>query len=386
MVTYFIENSNRRVLHLAQIYWNRRKRMINKPKVLRNHNTLFFCISIIILILAFPPGPVSADTPAEYPETTDSDMCLVCHSRPDPMVIFPSDETLSVQIDPEKYRSSVHADLECSACHPGLEVYPHPENSAQSLEEYRLSYHDSCKGCHSEQFNDVSMSIHEELFLKGVEGTPLCADCHQPHSQVKLCDPDEEATYEDRIWIADTCASCHEDLYETYHESIHGKGLIEDKNADMPTCIDCHNVHQICDPNDPSFRISSLDMCADCHTDPEIMDKYEQDVNVLNTYIVFHNTTVTMLERYDTEELTSKPTCYDCHGIHDVGDMSNPPTAVFDLAGAELYPPIKVEEKPAPARNVAATAALLGILVGGAGTMTVSQIIKESKKKNNNPE
>lgn len=345
-----------------------------------SYAALFVLFSLVILWCVIPPGMAHADAPPDSPETTDSDMCLICHNRPDPVVLFPSEETLSVHVDPEKYRESVHGDLECSACHPGLEVYPHPPLAAQTLEEYRLSYHDSCKGCHNEQFNQVEMSIHEELFHQGVEGTPLCADCHQPHSQVHLCDADEEATFEDRIWIAETCAACHKDLYETYHDSIHGYGLVEEKNPDMPTCIDCHSVHKICDPNLADFRIDSLEMCADCHTDPRIMDKYGHDVNVLNTYIVFHDTTVTMLEKYNSDELTSKPTCYDCHGIHNVNNMANPPRAVFDMPGAELYPPIEVQEEDAPSRNVAVTGALLGVLVGSAGTLTIGQLLKENKK------
>jgi len=342
------------------------------------------CIGVILLLSLTPSAVVlAADTPSEYPETTDNDMCLVCHNRSDPEIVFPSGETLSVFVDADMYRSSVHGEMSCADCHPGLEVYPHPENTAQTVKEYRLSFHDSCQNCHREQFNEVSMSVHEEVFRQGVEGTPLCADCHQPHSQVPLCDKDEVATFEDKLWIAETCAACHEDLYETYEDSIHGKGLIEDHNTDMPTCIDCHDVHQICDPEEALFRINSLDMCADCHTNPEIMDKYDHEVNVLNTYVVFHDTTVTMLERYSTDELTSKPTCYDCHGIHNVDKTANPPPAVFDLPGAELYPPIEPAEEPAPARNIAVTGALLGVLVGGAGTMTIAQLIKERKKDEN---
>jgi hypothetical protein len=89
-----------------------------------------------------------------------------------------------------------------------------------------------------------------------------------------------------------------------------------------------------------------------------------------------------MLEKYNDDELTSKPTCYDCHGIHDIDNMSNPPPAVFDLPAAELYPPIEPEEEPAPVRNVAVTGAFLGVLLGSAGTMTITQLIKENKKKN----
>jgi hypothetical protein len=355
---------------------------MNRSRIMQRVQINYLLLIFLLpLFLIFKPLNVQADSQPETPATNDIDLCKVCHARSEPTLVLSSGETISVYIDPEKYRDSVHGDLECSACHPDLDVYPHPQPDALTLTDYRLSYHDACKNCHQEQFDQVSSSVHEKLFLAGEPGTPMCTDCHQPHSQVHLCDPDEQKTLEDRIWIADTCASCHEDLYDTYLNSIHGKGLIVDRNADMPTCIDCHSVHKICDPNDASFRIQSLEMCAQCHTDPKIMDKYGQSVNVLNTYVVFHDTTVTLLENNNTDQMTSKPTCYDCHGVHDVDNLSNPPPAVFDMEGAGLYPPIKSEEKPAAPQNVAVTGIVLGLFLGGAGSLTVAQIIKERKEE-----
>jgi nitrate/TMAO reductase-like tetraheme cytochrome c subunit len=312
-------------------------------------------------------------------QETDSDLCLLCHNGSDQTMVFENGEELAITINKDAYRSSLHGDLECSNCHPDLETYPHPEQDAKTPRDYSIKYHDSCIGCHPTQFNETSMSIHEQLFNEGNIEAPLCADCHQPHSQVHLYAEDEISLIESKIWITDICANCHIEMFDLYASSKHGEGLIEDQNPDMPSCIDCHNVHDICDPDDGNFRTQSLDTCAKCHTDPKIMEKYGKSVNVLNTYLVFHDTTVTMLEKYNPDELTNKPTCYDCHGIHNISNMSNPPPKVFDMPGADQYPPIDVEEEPVEPMNIAFTGAVVGLLLGGAGTLTISQLIKERK-------
>ena len=79
----------------------------------------------------------------------------------------------------------------------------------------------------------------------------------------------------------------------------------------MPTCIDCHGVHNIGDPTTAEFRLKSPEMCAKCHTDPAIMDKYGISTQVLNTYVAdFHGTTVTLFEKQSPDAETNKPVCY----------------------------------------------------------------------------
>jgi hypothetical protein len=105
---------------------------------------------------------------------------------------------------------------------------------------------------------------------------------------------------------------------------VHGSALIEG-NPDVPTCIDCHGVHNIEDPTTTQFRLTSPQMCGKCHTDPSVVGKYGLSTDVLDTYVAdFHGTTVTLFEKQHPEELTNKPVCYDCHGIHDIARSDDP--------------------------------------------------------------
>jgi hypothetical protein len=101
--------------------------------------------------------------------------------------------------------------------------------------------------------------------------------------------------------------------------------VLTQNNTDTPTCTDCHGVHAIGDPTTNAFRLSSVQLCANCHTNASIMKKYNLSTEVLNTYIAdFHGTTVTLFEKRNPNELTNKPVCYDCHGVHSISKTNDP--------------------------------------------------------------
>ncbi len=106
---------------------------------------------------------------------------------------------------------------------------------------------------------------------------------------------------------------------------MHGEALIGEGNPDVPSCIDCHGVHNIENPTTAAFRLRSPDICAGCHTDPQIMDKYGISTQVLSTYVAdFHGTTVTLFRKEHPDQETNKPVCYDCHGVHDIRRVDDP--------------------------------------------------------------
>jgi predicted CXXCH cytochrome family protein len=96
-------------------------------------------------------------------------------------------------------------------------------------------------------------------------------------------------------------------------------------NTDVPTCIDCHGVHNIQNPTTATFRNSTPYLCAKCHTDEAIMGKYSLSTQVLNTYVAdFHGTTVVLFDKTFPDQPTNKPVCTDCHGIHDIVKVDDP--------------------------------------------------------------
>jgi hypothetical protein len=110
---------------------------------------------------------------------------------------------------------------------------------------------------------------------------------------------------------------------------VHGAALTEESNKDVPTCIDCHGVHNIGNPTTAQFRLKSPELCASCHTNPTLMEKYGISTNVVNTYVAdFHGTTVTLFEKQSPDSQTNKPVCYDCHGVHDISRVNDPKTGI----------------------------------------------------------
>jgi predicted CXXCH cytochrome family protein len=93
----------------------------------------------------------------------------------------------------------------------------------------------------------------------------------------------------------------------------------------VPTCIDCHGVHNIQNPETVTFRNSTPFLCARCHTNNALMHKYGISTDVLNTYVAdFHGTTVVLFDKTYPDQPTNKPVCTDCHGIHEIADVNDP--------------------------------------------------------------
>ncbi|MRR31251.1 hypothetical protein EG834_13230, partial [bacterium] len=274
-------------------------------------------------------GDVQAAGEAQQP---DNSMCLLCHNQQGQTLKFPSGEAVSVVISPEMFGGSVHSNLACQTCHTNIAAFPHPENSAQSAREYTLQYENTCATCHpgqaSETADNAHAKIHSDPNNPNAGNTPTCVDCHNPHTQSQIQkDANGKLTGLEHAASAQTCAKCHSQIYTDYSNSVHGQGLLVDKNPDVPSCIDCHGVHSLTGPTEAGnqFRLSSPQICAKCHTDESIMGKYGISTNVLNTYIAdFHGTTVTLFQKLDPDQQTNMPVCYDCHGVHNIKRIDDP--------------------------------------------------------------
>jgi hypothetical protein len=252
--------------------------------------------------------------------------CLDCHGQEGSAVSFKDGSKKDVTIDPAAWAASVHGSsgLGCSDCHATHAEYPHPELQARSAREYTIANYTSCQGCHEEQFKKQLDGVHLKAIASGNRNAAVCSDCHNPHAQKKITGEDGRLLPEGRVAVPGTCARCHAAIQTQYRQSVHGQALV-DGNADVPTCIDCHGVHDIPDPTTAAFRLASPRMCADCHTDAQKMKPYGLSTQVLRTYVAdFHGSTVTLFQRRHPEQLTNKPVCYDCHGVHDIASKKDP--------------------------------------------------------------
>ena len=60
-----------------------------------------------------------------------------------------------------------------------------------------------------------------------------------------------------------------------------------------------------------------------CHADEDLMVQYGINTNVFNSYLTdFHGTTVELFEQNDPNVATNKAVCFDCHGVHNIAEVS----------------------------------------------------------------
>lgn len=303
------------------------------PQSLRmNHRLLIFIGCLVLMFVALVMLTVTSAGAAPSFQEVTNDTCLGCHSNENMVKSFPSGEELSLFIDGSKFEMAVHGEegLNCVDCHAAMAEIPHPEFAVQTVRDAKFELYTVCKECHLEQYTNVLDSVHQSALAAGEENAAICTDCHNPHTQTRITD---EVTGEillgARLVIPQTCARCHSAIYDTYKESVHGAALTEEGNQYVPTCIDCHGVHNIQDPTTAEFRNDTPLLCAKCHTNEVIMKQYGISTDVIDTYVSdFHGTTVTLFEKTDPDLPTNKPVCTDCHGIHDIKSVDDPETGI----------------------------------------------------------
>jgi len=281
-----------------------------------------------LLGLAAVPFLISATSSAPPPQEIDNGACLACHAEPGLRTDLPSGEVLSLYVSSLVFEGSAHGQqgLTCIDCHAAVGPFPHPPLEAQARREFSLQLYAVCQDCHADQYALTQDSVHQRASAAGRSESAVCTDCHGSHDIQRMTDADTGRLLpEARLRIPQTCARCHSTIFDKYLTSVHGAALVGEGNPDVPTCIDCHGVHNIEDPTTAAFRLASPSLCARCHTDPERMDKYGLSTQVLRTYVAdFHGTTVTIFERLSPDAETNKPVCFDCHGVHDIARTDDP--------------------------------------------------------------
>lgn len=261
--------------------------------------------------------------PAPNAQGVANETCLSCHATPGMETTLPSGEILFLTVDPETYNDSIHGHqgYACVQCHTDISEYPHRPLDAQTRRDVSLLYYQNCARCHQDKYDATLDSVHQQALDEGNPEAALCVDCHGYHNVV---DPNEPRTL-----IPQTCERCHSLIYDEYQDSVHGSALIGEGNPDVPTCINCHGVHNVTGPTDAQFHLNSPQICADCHADDELMAEYGISTNIFNSYISdFHGTTVIFEQEVEGQE-TNKPVCIDCHGVHNMKKVDDAESQVM---------------------------------------------------------
>jgi predicted CXXCH cytochrome family protein len=283
-------------------------------------------LSVFMTLTFFFVPTTHAGGPNDLPPSAEveNQVCLSCHSNRQLVLKLPSGESIPMFVDQVAFNNSSHGKLgqRCTACHTNITGYPHPPIAARDARDFQLQMYTLCRQCHNDQFQKTLDSAHSRELAAGNRNAPVCTDCHTSHYTTKPGQP--------RARISQTCQKCHSAIYDQYKDSVHGSALINESNADVPTCEDCHGIHNIGDPRTVQFRLKSPEICAKCHTNKTLMKKYDISTNVMTTYVAdFHGSTVEMFEKQTPDQATNKAVCYDCHGVHNIKKIDDPRSTVF---------------------------------------------------------
>ncbi|MBU0983534.1 MAG: cytochrome c3 family protein [candidate division Zixibacteria bacterium] len=161
---------------------------------------------------------------------------------------------------------------------------------------------ETCMSCHEdrelERENPVagrrSVFVSLDGFQSSVHADMGCVDCHADLSGF------DDYPHAEKLQPVN-CGECHDDVTDIQEASIHGKGVAQ--------CWNCHGHHEIVSPAESDVGEKGVS-CNKCHQD--IARQYDMSL---------HGQAV-----HAGAELA--PRCWDCHGAHDVADVTSPEARV----------------------------------------------------------
>ena len=224
------------------------------------------------------------------------------------------------------YGKSVHAELQCVACHQGIKDgnKPHPKAIAKTV---------GCEQCHIDLWEAAKKeNLAEEKSRLGVvvqnidaykktfhalknkddptRPNASCDNCHDTHS-FNVPPKGSIGRTNWHLTIPKTCGEkCHTDELEEYGTSVHGRKVMDEHNPKAAVCTDCHTSHDITSTSRESFKLDIVHACGGCHK--ENLKSYSE---------TFHGQINALGYGY-----TAK--CYNCHGSHGILSPSDPDSMV----------------------------------------------------------
>jgi predicted CXXCH cytochrome family protein len=267
---------------------------------------------VLFAILCISPTISRAQD--DEPSPGDNAYCVLCHSESAEVLELSDGSTLDLSVNPEEVAQSVHSRFSCTDCH-GENAFPHDEPPPQDRRRFTVDMSaEICATCHQNQTHALADSVHQQAIDTGNLSAATCTDCHSAHNVQPPGDP---------VHTAQACGNCHQFVFDEFENSIHGTALFAG-DTNVPSCANCHGSHQILHPPTAQLRNSSPELCATCHADKNLMDQYGITTNVFDSYLSdFHGTTVALFELQDPNIATNKAVCFDCHGVHDIAQVSD---------------------------------------------------------------
>ena len=272
---------------------------------------------------------------ADAARPLDNATCLTCHEGKKGKLEVPGTDgkpRALRSIPGDKFGQSVHANMQCVACHSDIVDNAEKGNLHAKDPVTELNKVD-CAGCHQDLWDQTVkhgraadkprlgvVAKNIEAYRKSFHARPnaddktqpnaKCDNCHDTHTfNVPAKNTPQHTQW--RLSIPNVCgATCHTDQLEAYLGSVHGKENSKKLLAQAAVCSDCHTAHAISTVSGDAFKLTVSSNCGSCHVDK--LDTYKD---------TFHGQVSTLGYSY-----TAK--CYNCHGSHEILRVSDPKSMV----------------------------------------------------------
>jgi cytochrome b subunit of formate dehydrogenase len=268
------------------------------------------------------------DATAETLAKLDNPTCLSCHDAT--KLEAPGSDGKArplLAIKTDKYGQSVHAKMECVACHTEIKdsVAKHKIDASvakpdcatchealwKTAKEQDYAKEKARLGVVVDNINSYKDSFHARPNKEDeTRVNAKCDGCHDTHSfNVPPAGTAQRANW--RLGIPKLCGeSCHSDELEEYLGSVHGKESQEKHNLKAALCSDCHTTHKIGNTSSVPVKLVITANCGGCHE------------NELETYRKTYHGQVGALGYSYTAK------CFDCHGSHGILKVDDPQSKV----------------------------------------------------------
>jgi len=259
-------------------------------------------IGIMTLLLALPEYANAKKAPI----IESAEVCMGCHSMKGVDKVFRNKEKVSVFVNAEDFRKTVHGSLSCDSCHTKISLETHPGTASvfESKSAFVLDASKACSMCHSDA--QLKAKPHHAS-MTNRPNAPPCTDCHGAHTVKRIAD------WKPALAGNQYCLTCHnQDMSKTLRNgeklSLHiDPSQLSASVHSRHACNDCHTEYSRTSHPVKSFgssrehSIAVSEACRKCHADKQ---------KAVSESIHF-----TMISGGDLKA----PVCTDCHGFHAVG-------------------------------------------------------------------
>jgi cytochrome b subunit of formate dehydrogenase/nitrate/TMAO reductase-like tetraheme cytochrome c subunit len=337
-----------------------------------------FCALAIAVLLLFWTSLASAQHKPKDAE------CLACHADPTLSTTDANGKTVSLTVDAEKMKQSIHGGMfSCVDCHKDVKSSPHENTPAKiacaqchadQQAAYKHSFHATarkpdgspaatcvdchgdahsilpasdpkspvshsnipatCGSCHgqkllmqsnggsSQVFVAYQDSVHGRAVKNGSQTAAVCTDCHGSH---QILPANDTKSLVNKFNVPATCGRCHAQVQSVFIQSIHGQAIARG-NGLAPVCTDCHGIHTIKAPSDPTSSVSDQNLstttCARCHQGVRLTQEFGVAGSRVSTYLdSYHG-----LASQGGSVVVAN--CASCHGVHNILPSSDPRSTI----------------------------------------------------------